>query len=338
MTPARDFAAARSPRQNRVGAPAAVAEGASGASPARPEDCALWTEGLCKRYGEKWAVRDLSLRVARGEVFGFLGPNGAGKSTSVKMLLGLVRPSGGAAWVLGYPPGDSAIRARIGFLPEHFRFYDWLTPRELLRLHARLLGGAAELGRQADELLRWVGLADHADRRLREYSKGMLQRAGLAQALLNRPDLIVLDEPTSGLDPAGRRLVREILRRERERGATIFLNSHLLGEVEATCDRVAFLRDGEVRAVRNVGAAARGLRVVARVAGLSPAGLAALTAWAAEISHVDGELSFVARDEEALPAILASLIAGGARVYSFAPRPVTLEDLFLEIVGDAVGQ
>lgn len=302
-------------------------------------DFALVTEGLRKRYDRKLVVRDLSLEVPRGEVFGFLGPNGAGKSTSVKMLLGLVRPSGGRAWVLGRPAGDRGARARIGFLPEHFRFYDWLTPRELLRLHGRLLGlAASELRTRGEELLHLVGLAEHADRRLREYSKGMLQRAGLAQALLNRPELVFLDEPTSGLDPGGRRLVREIIRRERERGATVFLNSHLLGEVEATCDRVAFLRDGELRAVRALGAAPAGeLRVAARVADL-PAGIeAALAAWASDIHHRDGELRLVARDEEALPAILACLTGSGARVYSFAPQRTTLEDLFMEIVGAEAG-
>ena len=178
-------------------------------------ELAIETRGLRKLFGPKVAVARLDLAVARGEVFGFLGPNGAGKSTSVKMLLGLARPSAGSAVVLGAPAGDLGARAKIGFLPEHFRFHDWLTAKELLLCHGALYGlSAAELGSRVDELLELVGLAPHRDRRVGDFSKGMAQRAGLAQALLSRPDLIFLDEPTSGLDPAGRLLVREIIRAE----------------------------------------------------------------------------------------------------------------------------
>src|SRR5207237_4755721 len=172
---------------------------------------------------------------------------GAGKSTSVKMLLGLVAPTAGDALLLGPPVGVVETRRKIGFLPEHFRFYDWLTPAELLRLHGRLYGmSAARLRERVPELLDLVGLTPHRDKQLRHFSKGMLQRIGLAQALLSDPELIFLDEPTSGLDPGGRRLVREIIKAQRERGATVLLNSHLLGEVEVTCNRVAFIKDGEV--------------------------------------------------------------------------------------------
>ena len=198
-------------------------------------------------FGNKIAVRGLSLEVRRGEIFGFLGPNGAGKSTSIKMLLGLVKPSGGEAFVLGAPIGDVAIRRKIGFLPEDFRFYEWLTAEELLHLHGRLSGVPPEQLRQrVPELIELVGLAPHRDKRLQNFSKGMLQRIGLAQALIHAPELIFLDEPTSGLDPMGRRLVRDIIRAQRERGATVFLNSHLLSEIEITCDEVVFIRDGEV--------------------------------------------------------------------------------------------
>jgi ABC-2 type transport system ATP-binding protein len=167
---------------------------------------ALEARALRKEYGPKVAVRELTLSVPRGEVFGFLGPNGAGKTTSMKMLLGLVHPTSGAGQVLGRPLGEPRARARVGYLPEHFAFHDWLEARELLRFHARLLGlRPGDRAAQVEERLRRVGLGDSGHRRVREYSKGMRQRLGLAQALLGEPELIFLDEPTSGLDPLGRR-------------------------------------------------------------------------------------------------------------------------------------
>ena len=190
----------------------------------RSSDLAIRTRGLRKAFRGKVAVRNLSLDVPRGEVFGFLGPNGAGKSTSVKMLLGLVFPTSGEAQILGCPVGDVKTRSKVGFLPEHFRFYDWLTPTELLKLHGRLYGMShAKLRERIPVLLDLVGLTPHRDKHLRDFSKGMLQRIGLAQALLNEPDLIFLDEPTSGLDPVGRRLVRDIIKAQRDRGATVLL-------------------------------------------------------------------------------------------------------------------
>src|SRR6267378_4050771 len=219
----------------------------------RSSALAIRTRGLRKVFGGKVAVRNLTLDVPQGEVFGFLGPNGAGKSTSVKMLLGLVFPTSGEAEILGRPMGDVKVRSKVGFLPEHFRFYDWLTPAELLKLHGRLYGvSQSALRERIPALLDLVGLTPHRDKRLQEFSKGMLQRIGLAQALLNDPELIFLDEPTSGLDPIGRRLVRDIIKAQRQRGATVFLNSHLLSEVEVTCDQVAFIKDGEVVATRDL--------------------------------------------------------------------------------------
>ena len=208
---------------------------------------------------------NLSLQVPRGEIFGFLGPNGAGKSTSIKMLLGLVQPTSGQAFVLGAPVTDQfRCAARIGFLPEDFRLYDWLTAAELLHLHGRLCGmSSAKLRRRVPEVLELVALTPHINRRLRGFSKGMLQRVGLAQALVHEPDIIFLDEPTSGLDPMGRRMVRTSSR-QRDRGATVFLNSHLLGEIEITCDRVVFIRDGEVVASKDLKASTSDdIRVVA---------------------------------------------------------------------------
>ena len=174
-----------------------------------PNNFAIQTHNLRKVFKNKVAVGNLSLSVRRGEIFGFLGPNGAGKSTSIKMLLGLVKPSGGEAFVLGAPAGDVEIRRKIGFLPEDFRFYQWLTAAELLALHGRLSGVPADtLRKRVPVFLELVGLTPHRDKRLQAFSKGMLQRIGLAQALIHEPELIFLDEPTSGLDPMGRRLVR----------------------------------------------------------------------------------------------------------------------------------
>ena len=210
---------------------------------------AIETAALRREFGRNVAVAGLSLAVPRGEVFGFLGPNGAGKTTSLKLLLGLVAPTSGSGTVLGAPLGNTEVRARIGFLPEHFRFHDCLNARELLYFHGRLLGLPARgLDTRIEALLLRVGLDDAAHRPLRTYSKGMVQRAGLAAALLGSPELVFLDEPTSGLDPLGRLLVRDVIDELRAGGASVFLNSHLLGEVEATCDRVAFVKNGRRRA------------------------------------------------------------------------------------------
>ena len=281
------------------------------------------------------AVRSLTLEVRRGEVFGFLGPNGAGKTTSMRILLGLAAPSDGRALVLGQPAGDVAARRKIGFLPEHFRFYDWLTAAELLRFHGRLFAmSPANLHSRVPALLDLVGLTEHRDKRLRDFSKGMLQRIGLAQALLNDPDLIFLDEPTSGLDPVGRRLVRDIIKAQRDRGATVFLNSHLLSEVEITCDRVAFIKHGEVlesRELRNAGGEA--LRVSVRARKLSPEAVSGLSQWASAVRSEGERLTFTVADTEVLPEILRFLVAHGVDVYEVTPQRTSLEELFLQIVG-----
>ncbi|MGH9573639.1 MAG: ATP-binding cassette domain-containing protein, partial [Candidatus Acidiferrales bacterium] len=281
-------------------------------------------------------MRSLSLTVPRGSIFGFLGPNGAGKSTSIKMLLGLVRPTSGEAQVLGAPAGDVETRRKIGFLPEHFQFYKWLTPDELLRLHGQLCGmTAAQLKKKIPALLDLVGLTPHRDKRVGEFSKGMLQRIGLAQALIHDPELIFLDEPTSGLDPMGRKLVRDIIRAQRDRGATVVLNSHLLGEVEVTCDNVSFLKDGQIIATHDISTlGAEEVRVTVHARRLSietVAGLSALTTSAV----LEGEhLSITALSSNALPEIVRYLAASGADLYSFVPEKLSLEDVFVRIMGE----
>jgi ABC-2 type transport system ATP-binding protein len=277
--------------------------------------------------------------VPRGEIFGFLGPNGAGKSTSIKMLLGLVSPSGGEAFVLGARSGDVEIRRKIGFLPEDFRFYQWLTATELLEFHGRLCGmDAARLGERVPYLLDLVGLAPHRGKRLQGFSKGMLQRIGLAQALIHDPEVIFLDEPTSGLDPMGRRLVRDIIRAQRDRGATVFLNSHLLSEIEVTCDQVVFIRDGEIVTTRDLRSHQdEKVRVTVRARKLTPQTVAGLSQWA-KCSPLDGEgLTLTANSREELPEILRYLVQSGSAPFEFTPQRISLEDLFMEIVGEDRG-
>ncbi len=292
-----------------------------------------------KTFGQKVAVRGLTLEVPRGEVFGFLGPNGAGKSTSVKMLLGLVSPTGGEATALGAPAGEVNVRRRMGFLPEHFRFYDWLSAEELLRLHGRLYGmSRSRLRERVPVLLDLVGLSPHRDKRLRDFSKGMLQRIGLAQALLNDPELIFLDEPTSGLDPVGRRLVRDIIKNQRRRGTTVFLNSHLLGEVEITCDRVAFIKHGEVLETRALHGALDGATTVSlRVGNLSVQALSRLAQWTSS-SHVEGDrLTLGVASTAVVPEIVRYLVGQRIDVYEVTPQRLSLEELFLQIVGEDGG-
>jgi ABC-2 type transport system ATP-binding protein len=304
---------------------------------------AIETSALQKVYGTKTAVADLTLQVPRGEVFGFLGPNGAGKSTAVKMLLGLVRASGGIARVLGDAPGSPATLRQIGFLPEHFRFPEWMQASELLDFHGRLCRlDAATRRRRTAAVLDLVGLTEHARRPLSGFSKGMLQRVGLAQALLHEPELVFLDEPTSALDPFGRRLVRQIVRDLKASGTTIFLNSHLLGEVEATCDRVTFIREGRTLQTLALHDQADSLlHVELRAANVSAALLAAL-------EHLTGQavpppppppdglpltLELAVPDEALLPQIAACTLHHGAQLYALTPRRVSLEQRFLEIVG-----
>ena len=296
---------------------------------------AIETEGLRKIFGEKVAVRGLTLQVERGEVFGFLGPNGAGKTTSMKMLLGLVKPTAGRGFLLGRPITDRSARAKVGFLPEHFRFHDWLSAVEFLTLHGQLYGmKPADLTKRIDELLELVSLSEFRDQQLRTYSKGMLQRVGLAQALLNRPELVFLDEPTSGLDPVGRRQVREVIHLLRAEGTAVFLNSHLLSEVEITCDRVAFIKHGEVLQVSPVKALMDGAtQVTVRARNVTPAALAELTRWDSAV-RADGDQITLSVDGEAdLPEITRCLVANDVDVYAVIPQRLSLEELFIQVVG-----
>lgn len=297
------------------------------------------TQALTKVFGEKVAVSDLTLDVEQGEVFGFLGPNGAGKTTAVKMLLGLISPTSGQGQLLGKPIGDHHSREKVGFLPEHFRFHDWLTAVEFLRLHGNLYQIPSNiLNTRIPELLALVGLENHAEKKLRAFSKGMLQRIGIAQALLNQPELVFLDEPTSGLDPVGRRLVRDIIRELSEGGTTVFLNSHLLSEVEITCDRVAFIRHGEVLTTNSLQTLVEGeLTVEVRARNLSQSVLDGLNRWGQNVRADGDHLSMTLASEADMPAINRYLVENGVDVYAIRPQQLSLEDLFIQVVGTEGG-
>lgn len=300
------------------------------------------THDLRKTYGETVAVAGLTLAVGAGEVFGFLGPNGAGKTTTVKMLLGLVAPSAGAAQLLGRPPGDPAIMGRVGFLPEHFRFPSWLTAADFLDVHGRLYGlSAAERRVRIPRLLARVGLGDRLRSKLGEFSKGMLQRVGLAQALLNDPALVFLDEPTSGLDPLGRHEVRDLIHELRSSGVTVFLNSHFLSEVEVTCDRVAIVKRGRIVRLGTLDELTRQATTVEiRAAGLTEELVAGLAQWGQvasgklQIADALAHCVMTVADEEVLPQIADYLFRGGARLYSLAPQRLSLEDLFMRVMAE----
>jgi len=296
---------------------------------------AIETQGLRKLFGDVMAVGGLTLQVQQGEVFGFLGPNGAGKTTSIKMLLGLVAPSAGSARLLGEPLGSRPVRARIGFLPEHFRFHDWLNANEFLTLHGELYGMAKERLRQRiKELLDLVGLAPFEHKLLRTYSKGMIQRIGLAQALLNDPLLVFLDEPTSGLDPIGRRLVRDIIHDLRQKGTTVFLNSHMLSEVEITCDRVAFIKQGEVLYTSQLKSLIDGeTSVTIRCSEPDANTLSGLGQLGKNVRADGDTITLTVSEEAALPAITRYLVAQGLDVYAITPQRLSLEDLFIQVIG-----
>jgi ABC-2 type transport system ATP-binding protein len=298
-------------------------------------EVAIDARGLRKEFGAHVAVDDLWLQVPRGEVFGFLGPNGAGKTTSIKMLLGLVAPTNGEAVMLGAPLGDRKVRARIGFLPEHFRFHDCLTARELLRLHGRLQGLRGEvLERRIERLLARVALSDVEHLQLRHFSKGMLQRAGLAQALIADPELVFLDEPTSGLDPLGRVLVRELIEELRQRGTTVFLNSHLLGEVEATCDRVIFVKRGCVVHEMSLTAPEQSLSAELRIDRLDRATLEGLQAFGREVQLDGATVTLRVDSEDVMPDIARWLVGQGIAIHALGARRKSLEEWFIEVMGE----
>jgi ABC-2 type transport system ATP-binding protein len=298
---------------------------------------AIDVAGLSKHFGATLALDGVDLRVERGQTFGLLGPNGAGKTTLVKVLLGLTRRSGGDGRILGRPLGHAAARARVGYLPELFRYPAWLTPREVLGLHCELAGIARERRTgEIDRVLRTVDLVSHGHRRVGAFSKGMQQRLGLAVALLGDPELVILDEPTSALDPLGREDVRSIVREAAERGSTVVLNSHLLGEVERSCERVAILDRGRVVASGPPDGLLGEPIVRVRVTGLDdPVGR--LAAFGRVMA--DGEdLTVAGLAADRVPDLVVAIVAAGGRIHAVEPLRSSLEDAFLAILRDRADQ
>jgi len=278
------------------------------------------------------AVDGVSLALERGEIFGLLGPNGAGKTTTIKMILGLARPTSGSVRLEGKDPRDHAARRRLGYLPENPCFYDHLTAAEYLELSATLFGlPRHEYRARAAELLERMGLAAHAGKALRKYSKGMTQRLGLIQALLHRPSLLVLDEPMSGLDPIGRAEVKQLLREERGRGATVLLSSHVLAETEALCDRIGILASGRLLEVGSVpGLLAAGVREWEVSVENLPQRLAeTLRASGHAAERVGSRWVVHVTDGPALQDVLRSLVAESVYVHAVEPRRRTLEEHFV---------
>jgi len=300
---------------------------------------AIRAEGLRKEYRVGFwrrrvpVLHGLDLTVERGETFGYLGPNGAGKTTTLKLLLGLVRPTGGRAWLLDREVSDAAARSAVGFLPENPSFYDYLTGVEFLTHVARLGGLSRSAAReQIPALLELVGLSAAARVQLRKYSKGMLQRMGMAQALLGDPALAILDEPMSGLDPLGRKEVRDIILRLRGEGRTVFFSSHIIPDMEMICDRVGILLGGRLVRVGRLdellGTEIESLELV--VTGLAPGALAAVSAGAEGSPLVQGDrVLFRFREEAAADKAIREVLQTGGRVAALTPQKRSLEELFL---------
>ncbi len=278
------------------------------------------------------AVKGVSFEVRRGEIFGFLGPNGAGKTTTIKMLTGLIAPTGGEAFLFGQRIPEPESRRRIGFLPENPYVYPYLTPREFIELAGRLSGlrGHA-LSQRTAEVLELTRITYAADRQVRRLSKGMLQRAGLAAALVADPEMLILDEPMSGLDPVGRKEVKDLIFAERERGRTIFFSTHILSDVEAMCDRVAILREGRVVVSGAMRKLLRGevLHTEITLAHADEALLEALTGKGMTVSRRVDLAVVLVEGEARVGEVLQAALAGGAQVVEVTPRRETLEDLFL---------
>lgn len=298
-------------------------------------EAAVSTRALHKRYGRHVALAGLDLDVEPGQVVGLLGPNGAGKTTTVKILTGLVAATGGTATLFGVPVADPAARRRLGYLPEHFRFPEWLTGMQLLRYHARLAGrDPRRESARLHGLLERVGLRGRGDERIRAYSKGMTQRLGLAQALVGDPDLVLLDEPTSAMDPLGRREIRELIAGLANEGVAVLLNSHLLSEVELTCDHVVVidrgrvLRSGTLDEVREAS-----LEVRITVDQVDQRVRDVLAGHGRIVAADEREVLLATDDPEAVPRMAADLVQSGARLRALVPLQRSLEDVFIGLVG-----
>src|SRR5947209_3400892 len=282
------------------------------------------------RKKPKCALRPLHLTVEKGEIFGFLGPNGAGKTTTLKLLMGLVFPTAGSARILGMEVNDPRMKAQIGFLPEQPYFYDYLTARELLEYYGQLSGVASkDRSRKVNEVLQRVGLTDVKGLQLRKFSKGMLQRAGIAQAILHDPKVVFFDEPMSGLDPMGRREVRDLMEQLKQEGKTVFFSTHILSDAEALCDRVAVIHLGELRAVGAVAELTSGVQGKIEIVWKGATVPASIKALGAEC-HVTGDTVRAVLSEESQDLVLDALRRERLHLISLVPVRTTLEQYFVE--------
>jgi ABC-2 type transport system ATP-binding protein len=290
---------------------------------------AIETHGLTKYYGRARGCQDISLTVPAGSIFGFLGPNGAGKSTVVKLLVGLLEPTAGHGEIFGHPIGSRQAKALLGFLPEHYRMPEWPKAVDLLAFYGRLSGLEPDRKRLL-AVLEQVGLREAADRRVSTFSNGMRQRLALGAALLHRPRLLILDEPTAALDPLGRRFVRTLLRELQAEGVTVFLNSHLLSELEQLCDHLAVIRAGQVVAEGSMAdLAGRKVEVTLWAEPLAPEQLAA---FGPVTVLPGGRLRVILPDSDKVPDLAAAIVQAGARLHELVPRHRSLEDLFVDLV------
>lgn len=279
------------------------------------------------------AVDGLLFEVQRGEVFGFLGPNGAGKTTTIKMLMGLIYPTGGTATLFGRPVGDQVAKAKVGFLPESPYFYDYLTGREFLRFYGHLFGllGSA-LDKRIDELLELVGMTHARDLQLRKFSKGMLQRVGIAQALINDPELVILDEPMSGLDPIGRKEVRDLILRLKESGKTVMFSSHILHDAELLCDRVAMIMKGKLVACGHVSELIAGdttNEVEMVIDRLLPEALERIKPLTGKVVFQGERVMVMLSSQQAVDQALDVIRSAKAKLVALTPHKASLEDLFI---------
>jgi len=285
------------------------------------------------RKRAKRALRPFHLAVEEGEIFGFLGPNGAGKTTTLKLLMGLVFPTAGAARILGMDANDPRVKAQIGFLPEQPYFYDYLTARELLEYYGQLSGVAAkDRAKKVEAMLQRVGLPDAGDIQLRKFSKGMLQRVGIAQAILHDPKVVFLDEPMSGLDPMGRREVRDLIEQLKKEGKTVFFSTHILSDAEALCDRVAIIHLGELRSVGVVADLTASMQGKVELIWRSAMVPASIRALGAEC-HITGDTVRAVLAENKQDAAIDALRLEKLRLVSVTPVRATLEDYFLQNLG-----
>ena len=299
---------------------------------------AILVEGLQKTFRQGFfmrrveAVKGISFAVEAGEIFGFLGPNGAGKTTTIKMLTGLIRPTGGRAVVFGHTTPSPEAMKKVGFLPENPYIYPYLTPREFVTLSGRLSGlFGSHLRARVEASLERTAIAYAADRQVRRLSKGMVQRTGLAAAIVSDPELLLLDEPMSGLDPVGRKEVRDLILEEKKRGKTVFFSTHILSDVETLCDRVVILRRGETVVSGRVRDLLRAevRRIEVTLADVSPALRERLIGDGLTVQEAGGHVVIEIEGDDRVPKVLAAALEQSARVVEVAPRRETLEDLFM---------